>query len=79
MKNCHEDMIAYHDEDVTLPHKDQDEMRERRNTNRRRLKSGLTARRRAQAHRLPLPRLLPHANHGPAARQGLRYRRRCLF
>ena len=41
MKNCHEDMIAYHDEDVTLPHKDQDEMRERRNTNRRRLKSGL--------------------------------------
>ena len=42
MKNCHEDMIAYHDEDVTLPHKDRTEMRERRDTNRRRLKSGLT-------------------------------------
>ena len=41
MKNCHEDMIAYHDEDVTLPYKERTEMRERRDTNRRRLKSGL--------------------------------------
>ena len=41
MKNCHEDMIAYHDEDVTLPQKDRTEMRKRRDTNRQRLKSGL--------------------------------------
>ena len=41
MKNCHEDMIAYHDEDVTLPHKERTEMHDRRDTNRRRLKSGL--------------------------------------
>ena len=41
MKNCHEDMITYHDEAVTLPDKERTEMRDRRNTNRRRLKSGL--------------------------------------
>ncbi len=41
MKNCHEDMIAYHGEDVTLSHKDRTEMRDRRDTNRQRLKSGL--------------------------------------
>ncbi len=41
MKNCHEDMIAFHDEAVTLPPKERAEMRERRNTNRKRLKSGL--------------------------------------
>ncbi len=41
MKNCHEDVIAYHDEDVTLPYKERTEMRDRRNVNRRRLKNGL--------------------------------------
>ena len=41
MKNCHDDMIAYHDEDVTLPHKERTEMRDRRNTNHRRLNNGL--------------------------------------
>ena len=41
MKNCHEDIIAYHDQDVTLPQKDRTEMQERRDINRRRLKSGL--------------------------------------
>ena len=41
MKNFHDDMIAYHDEDVTLPHKERTEMRDRRNANRRRLKNGL--------------------------------------
>ena len=39
--NCHDDVIAYHDEDVTLPQKDRTEMQERRDINRRRLKSGL--------------------------------------
>ena len=43
MKNCHDDVIAYHDEDVTLPHKDRTEMRDRRDINRRRLKSGLNS------------------------------------
>lgn len=41
MKNCHEDMINYHDKDVTLPNKERTEMRERRDTNRQRLKNGL--------------------------------------
>lgn len=41
MKNCHDDMIAYHDADVTLPDKERSEMRDRRNANRRRLKNGL--------------------------------------
>ena len=41
MYNCHDDILAYHDEKVTLPKKERDEMRDRRNTNRNRLKNGL--------------------------------------
>lgn len=41
MKDCHKDMIAYHNQEVTLPEKEQSEMRDRRNANRRRLKDGL--------------------------------------
>lgn len=41
MYDCHEDILAYHDQDVTLPKPEQDEMRDRRNTNRQRLKDGL--------------------------------------
>lgn len=41
MKNCHDDMLAFHDERVTLNSDDRKEMRERRNTNRDRLKKGL--------------------------------------
>ena len=41
MKNCYKDMIAYHDKNVTLSLKDRTEMSDRRDTNRRRLKSGL--------------------------------------
>ena len=41
MYNCHDDILAYHDEKVTLPKVEQDEMRDRRNTNRQRLKDGL--------------------------------------
>lgn len=41
MKDCHQDMIAFHNQDVTLPEKEQSEMRDRRNANRRRLKDGL--------------------------------------
>ena len=41
MHNCHDDILAYHDDEVTLPKSEQDEMRERRDTNRRRLKNGL--------------------------------------
>ncbi len=41
MKNCHDDMVAYHNADVTLPYKERSEMRERRDSNRRRLKNGL--------------------------------------
>lgn len=41
MYNCHDDILAYHNEKVTLPKAEQDEMRNRRNTNRQRLKDGL--------------------------------------
>ena len=41
MKNYHTDILAFHDEGVTLPDKERTEMRERRDTNRRRLKRGL--------------------------------------
>ena len=41
MKNCHADLLAYHDEDVTLPRKERTEMQKRRDTNRQRLKQGL--------------------------------------
>lgn len=41
VQNCHEDILAYHDEDVTLPEPERREMRARRDTNRRRLKDGL--------------------------------------
>ena len=39
--NCHDDILAYQNEKVTLPKVEQDEMRDRRNTNRQRLKDGL--------------------------------------
>lgn len=41
MKDCHADMLAYHDDGVTLPNRERTEMRERRDSNRRRLKQGL--------------------------------------
>lgn len=41
MYNCHDDILAYHDEAVTLPDAERTEMRERRETNRSRLRSGL--------------------------------------
>lgn len=41
MHNCHEDMLAFHNQDVTLPYGERTEMRQRRDTNRNRLKSGL--------------------------------------
>ena len=41
MYNCHDDILAYHNEEVTLSNAEQDEMRERRDTNRQRLKDGL--------------------------------------
>lgn len=41
MYNCHKDILAYHNEEVTLSKTEQDEMRDRRDTNRQRLKDGL--------------------------------------
>ena len=41
MYNCHNDILAYHNKEVTLPKEERDEMRERRDTNRDRLKKGL--------------------------------------
>lgn len=42
MYNCHDDVLAYHDKEVTLPTPEQTKMRERRNANRNRLDRGLT-------------------------------------
>ena len=41
MRNCHDDVLAFHNDAVTLPNKERTEMRDRRDANRRRLKSGL--------------------------------------
>lgn len=41
MYNCRDDILTYHNEKVTLPKAEQDEMRDRRNTSRQRLKDGL--------------------------------------
>lgn len=41
MYNCHDDILAYQNEKVTLPEKEREEMRDRRDTNRDRLKNGL--------------------------------------
>ena len=41
MYNCRDDILAYHNEKVTLPKAERDEMRDRRDTNRQRLKEGL--------------------------------------
>lgn len=41
MKDCHRDMIVFHDEHVTLPDAERSEMRLRRDANRERLKNGL--------------------------------------
>ena len=41
MKNCHDDIVAYHNNEVTLRDKDRTDMRDRREANRKSLKSGL--------------------------------------
>jgi hypothetical protein len=41
MYDCSKDIMAYHDDQVTLPQPERDEMRKRRDTNRKRLKDGL--------------------------------------
>ena len=41
MKNCNDDLIAYHDKKATLPDAERREMRDRRDANRQRLKTGL--------------------------------------
>lgn len=41
MHNCHEDVLAFHNQAVTLPQAERDEMRQRRDANRRRLRDGL--------------------------------------
>jgi len=41
MYNCHKDILAHHDQKVTLPEPERVEMRERRDANRTRLINGL--------------------------------------
>jgi len=43
MFNCSDDVLAHHNDETTLPFTDRDNMRARRNTNRDRLKDGLSA------------------------------------
>lgn len=42
MFDCSDDVLGHHDDEVTLPQSQRDEMRQRRNSNRDRLKKGLT-------------------------------------
>jgi hypothetical protein len=41
MFNCAKEILGYHDDEVTLPQRERDEMRERRDINRRRVRNGL--------------------------------------
>ena len=41
MYDCSKEVIGYHDDEVTLPQSERDEMRDRRNANRDRLRAGL--------------------------------------
>ena len=41
MFDCSKDVLGHHNDEVTLPKEEQDNMRERRNANRERLKKGL--------------------------------------
>ncbi len=41
MYDCSKEVLGYHDDEVTLPQSERDEMRDRRNANRDRLKAGL--------------------------------------
>ena len=41
MHNCSDDVLAHHDEEVTLPQSERTTMRDRRDANRDRLKKGL--------------------------------------
>ena len=50
MHNCHDDIVAFHDQEVTLPEVERTEMRGRRDANRRRLQNGL------KANEDPIPR-----------------------
>lgn len=43
MFDCSKDVRAYHDQDVTLPKSEQDAMRDRRESNRTRLRNGLAS------------------------------------
>ncbi len=52
MKDCHSDMLAFHDERVTLSTAARNEMRTRRNSNRKRLEKGL------ERDEEPQPRML---------------------
>ena len=74
MIDCAKEVRAYHNEDVTLPKTEQDEMRDRRNANRTRLRSGL-----AKAGKPAPPRVrqageLRHENDDSGPGQRLRYR-----
>src|SRR5205085_11468185 len=50
MFDCSDDVLAYHNDEVTLPQTERTAMRDRRDANRKRLKEGLTKKKR------PLPR-----------------------
>ena len=41
MYECADDVLAYHDDEVTLPQSERTAMRDRRNANRDRVKDGL--------------------------------------
>ncbi len=47
MYNCSDDVLAYHNDEVTLPPNERNNMRDRRGANRERLKDGLAKKKKA--------------------------------
>ena len=56
MKNCSKDVRAYHDQKVNLPQKERDNMRDRRDNNRERLRIGLEKADKPLPKKFPRPR-----------------------
>jgi hypothetical protein len=73
MHNCADDVLAHHDEKVTLPQSHRTSMKERRNANRDRLKKGLSEQGKPAPREFKSQGQLRHENHGAAPGQGLRH------
>ena len=65
MFDCAKDVLAYHDQQVTLTQAERDEMRKLRDANRNRLEKGLSAADDPRVAPFQEPGQLRHEDHGP--------------